>query len=156
MKEERRKDKLGHLEVMIYGKKLSKDRAGRYILHEQGCQTFASEFFWGKPPQTPQTSTPYVSCVEGNHGEELISSSEREKENHNDKREYLEFLNQNQSWKWTLQEVSLEFPWGIKERLKPILLESQKSGWPQLINDFSNHYDKALSNVANWRLPGET
>lgn len=34
MKEERRKDKLGYLEVMIYGKKLLKDRVGRYIFYE--------------------------------------------------------------------------------------------------------------------------
>lgn len=97
-----------------------------------------------------------VSCVEGNYEQELTSNSKRRKENSSEKREFLEFFNQNQSWKWSLQEFSLEFPQGIRQRLKPILLESQKSGWPQLINDFSNHYDKALSNMANYRLPGDT
>lgn len=55
-----------------------------------------------------------VSCVEGNYEQELTSNSKRRKENSSEKREFLEFFNQNQSWKWSLQEFSLEFPQGIR------------------------------------------
>lgn len=35
---------------------------------------------------------------------------QEEKKNSSEKRDYQEFFNQNQSWKWSLQESSLEFP----------------------------------------------